>query len=380
MRIGIDFGGTKIEAAALDASGAFIARIREPNPGTYDAAISLVADLITRVEAEAGPAHSVGLAIPGSLSPRTGLIRNANSIYLNGRCFGDDLEATLGRPVRLANDANCLALSESADGAGVGAASLFGVILGTGCGGGIVVDGRVVAGPNRVAGEWGHTPLPWPREDEYPPPPHWCGQAGCLEMYLAGPGLAQSCGASNGAEVVRRAEAGDPAATLALDRHADRLARLVAQSFGLTRLTDSRRTAILAQLPSDVRLDDTEQFLWPSHEVGYRRTPEGVDRPLEHVALREIGAAMVALTAASAGIGTAELHRATLAVFGGLAGGEVMLGFAAYSAIRYARSRPDFALTWTLAYLWLAVAVALPALLALPLQEGTDYFCINGIT
>ncbi|WP_024353910.1 ROK family protein [Brevundimonas naejangsanensis] len=238
MRIGIDFGGTKIEAAALDASGAFIARIREPNPGTYDAAISLVADLIARVEAEAGPAHSVGLAIPGSLSPRTGLIRNANSIYLNGRCFGDDLEATLGRPVRLANDANCLALSESADGAGVGAASLFGVILGTGCGGGLVIDGKLVEGAQGVAAEIGHISLPWPSADEAPGPACWCGLHGCLETWVSGTGFQRDHEAATGRArtaqaIVDVARAGDVQAVAALNRYIGRLGRALAMVVNL---------------------------------------------------------------------------------------------------------------------------------------------------
>src|SRR5690606_6572280 len=238
MRIGIDFGGTKIEAAALDASGAFIARIREPNPGTYDAAISLVADLIARVEAEAGPAHSVGLAIPGSLSPRTGLIRNANSTYLNGRCFGDDLEATLGRPVRLANDADCLALSESADGAGVGAASLFGVTLCTGCGAGRVIDGKVVAGAPGDAAPTRDLSLPWPSADEAPGPACWCGLNGCLETWAAGTGFQRDHQAATGRAwtaqaIVDAARADDAQAAAALDRYIDRLGRALAMVVNL---------------------------------------------------------------------------------------------------------------------------------------------------
>lgn len=238
MRIGIDFGGTKIEAAALDASGAFTARIREPNPGNYDAALRLVADLIARVEAKAGPAHSVGLAIPGSPSPRTGLIRNANSTYLNGRCFGDDLEATLGRPVRLANDANCLALSESADGAGVGAASLFGVILGTGCGGGLVIDGKLVEGAHGVAAEIGHISLPWPSADEAPGPACWCGLHGCLETWVSGTGFQRDHEAASGRArtaqaIVDVARAGDVQAVAALNRYIDRLGRALAMVVNL---------------------------------------------------------------------------------------------------------------------------------------------------
>jgi fructokinase len=174
---------------------------------------------------ELGVRATVGIGIPGVISPATGLVKNANSIALNGHRFDHDMSEALAREVRVENDANCFALSEAADGAGQGAPCVFGVIIGTGCGGGIVVDGKVVGGRHRIAGEWGHTPLPWPRADEYPPPPCWCGQAGCLELYLAGPGLARSCDAPDAAAVLARAEAGDARAAAALDRHADRLAR-----------------------------------------------------------------------------------------------------------------------------------------------------------
>lgn len=230
MRIGVDFGGTKIEAAALDDAGAFAARIREPNPGDYDAAVALVASLIARVEAETGPARSIGLAIPGSPSPRTGLIRNANSTYLNGRRFGQDLEAALGRPVRLANDANCLALSEAVDGAGKGVASVFGVIVGTGCGGGLIIDGKLVEGAHGVAAEIGHISLPWPRAAEAPGPACWCGLNGCLETWVSGTGFQRDHEATTGRAwkaqaVVEAARSGDAGAAAALDRYIDRLGR-----------------------------------------------------------------------------------------------------------------------------------------------------------
>lgn len=238
MRIGVDFGGTKIEAAALDEDGAFAARIREPNPGSYDAALALVSDLITRVEAEAGAARSVGVAIPGSTSPRTGLIRNANSTYLNGRRFGDDLEAALGRPVRLANDANCLALSEAVDGAGEGVASLFGVIVGTGCGGGLIIDGKLVEGAHGVAAEIGHISLPWPSADEAPGPACWCGLNGCLETWVSGSGFQRDHERATGRAwkaqaVVEAAREGDPGAEAALDRYIDRLGRALAMAVNL---------------------------------------------------------------------------------------------------------------------------------------------------
>ena len=238
MRIGVDFGGTKIEAAALADDGAFAARIREPNPGSYDGALALVADLIARVEAEAGPARSVGLAIPGSPSPRTGLIRNANSVYLNGRRFSEDLETALDRPVRLANDANCLALSEAVDGAGAGADSVFGVILGTGCGGGLVIDGRLVAGAHGVAAEIGHISLPWPSAKEAPGPACWCGLNGCLETWVSGSGFQRDHEATTGRAwkaqaVVEAARDGDADAKAALDRYIDRLGRALAMAVNL---------------------------------------------------------------------------------------------------------------------------------------------------
>ena len=209
MRIGIDLGGTKTEIAVLDPAGAIVLRERVPTPPDYDGIVRTIAGLVHRAEASVGPA-TVGVGIPGTLSPATGLVKNANTQALIGRPLDRDLAALLAREIRIENDANCFALSEAADGAGAGHAVVFGVIIGTGCGGGIVVDGRVVPGRNRVAGEWGHTPLPWPRSDEYPQPRCWCGQHGCLELYLAGPGLARDGGAA------------DPAAR---DRHADRLAR-----------------------------------------------------------------------------------------------------------------------------------------------------------
>lgn len=224
-RIGIDLGGTKIEVAALDVAGGIAFRRRVDTPPGYDAVIAAIAALVQAAEAALGARASVGVGIPGVISPATGLVKNANSQILIGHALDQDLAAALARPVRVENDANCFALSEAADGAGAGQHCVFGVIMGTGCGGGIVVDGRILAGRNHIAGEWGHTPLPWPRPDEWPLPPCWCGQVGCLELYLAGPGLARSCGAPSAAEAERRAAAGDPAAVAAIERHADRLAR-----------------------------------------------------------------------------------------------------------------------------------------------------------
>jgi len=233
MRIGIDFGGTKIEAAAIDEAGGFSARIRRPNPGTYDGAIRLVGELIAEVEQLAGPARSVGLAIPGSPSPLTGLIRNANSQYLNGQPFQADLQQHLGRPVRLANDANCLALSEAVDGAGEGHASVYAVILGTGCGAGLVIDGKLVEGRHGVAAEMGHNPLPWPTLDEVPGPACWCGQSGCLETWISGSGFARAHRAATHREwtceqIIDAVRSGDLEAVQQMDLLRDRVARALA--------------------------------------------------------------------------------------------------------------------------------------------------------
>ena len=187
VRIGVDFGGTKIEAAALDGAGKFLSRLRKPTPRDYDVAIETVLALVAETEALTGRCERIGFAIPGSISPRTGLIRNANSTFLNGRPFAQDLAGALGRPVRLANDANCLAVSEALDGAGAGFDVVFAMILGTGVGGGLAVGGRPVAGRNGVTGEVGHMPLPWAGPDETPGPDCWCGLNGCMELYLSGP-------------------------------------------------------------------------------------------------------------------------------------------------------------------------------------------------
>jgi len=224
-RIGIDLGGTKIEVAALDPIGQIAFRRRIDTPAAYNGIIAGIAALVQAAEAALGARASVGVGIPGIISPATGLVKNANSQVLIGHTLDRDLVDALSRPVRVDNDANCFALSEASDGAGAGQRCVFGVILGTGCGGGIVVNGQVLPGRNCIAGEWGHTPLPWPRADEWPQPPCWCGQVGCLELYLAGPGLARSCGAPNAAAVKQRAAAGDAVALAALERHADRLAR-----------------------------------------------------------------------------------------------------------------------------------------------------------
>jgi len=230
IQIGIDFGGTKIEAAALSPEGRVLSTLRAATPGDYETALTVVRDLVDRTEQAVGGRGSVGVGAPGSISPRTGLIRNANTTYLNGRRFREDLEAALERPIRLANDANCLALSEAVDGAAAGARVTFAVIIGTGCGGGLVVDGKLVEGANGVGGEWGHVPLPWPKAEESPGPQCWCGRHGCLETWISGTGFRRDFrehgGADlSGAAIVEAAAAGDPVAQGALDRYLDRLAR-----------------------------------------------------------------------------------------------------------------------------------------------------------
>jgi fructokinase len=230
IQVGVDFGGTKIEAAALSPDGRFLARVRAPNPGSYDAAIATVRDLIGQAEQQAGGRGTIGVGAPGSVSPRTGVMRNANSTWLNGRRFREDLEAGLGRSVRLANDANCLALSEAVDGAAAGLAGVFAVIIGTGCGGGLAIDGKLVEGANGVAGEWGHTPLPWPKPEESPGPACWCGRHGCLETWISGTGFrrdhAERTGQDlTGEEIIAAARAGDAEAQASFDRYLDRLGR-----------------------------------------------------------------------------------------------------------------------------------------------------------
>jgi fructokinase len=235
-RLGIDLGGTKIAGIVLDRDGQAVAEQRCPTPrNDYAGSLRAIADMVGALEArvpsgQPGPRPSVGIGMPGSISPRIGKVQNANSTWINGRPFQQDLEAALGRPVRLANDANCFALSEAEDGAGRGVATVFGVILGTGCGGGIVVDGRVITGRHAMGGEWGHTPLPWARPDEAPGPQCWCGRHGCLETWLSGPGLAadhrRSSGQTMAGEAIAAAAAaGDPAARASLERHTERLAR-----------------------------------------------------------------------------------------------------------------------------------------------------------
>jgi fructokinase len=229
----VDLGGTKVEAVVLDPEGRERVRLRRPTPRGYPATVEAVVALIRAVEEEAGGRGTVGVGIPGTVSPVTGRIKNANSTWLNGMPLDRDLARRLGRPVRLMNDANCFVLSEAVDGAGAGADPVFGVILGTGVGGGLVVGGRILAGSQRIAGEWGHTPLPRPGPEERPGPACWCGRRGCVETFLSGPGLAGDHARVTGREwtpeeIAVRAGAGDPGARAALDRYAERLGRSLA--------------------------------------------------------------------------------------------------------------------------------------------------------
>ena len=229
MRIGIDLGGTKIEALALDDAGVELGRRRSATPqGDYDGTIRAIVEHVSALESETGRRGSIGVCMPGAESLATGLIKNANSVCLIGRPLASDLAAALERPVRLANDANCFTLSEATDGAAAGADMVFGVILGTGVGGGCVVDGRILAGVNGICGEWGHNPLPWPTDDERPGPPCYCGREGCVETFLSGSGLARDYaldGNTEPSEITRRAAAGEPAAKAVVERYCDRLAR-----------------------------------------------------------------------------------------------------------------------------------------------------------
>jgi fructokinase len=234
MRIGLDLGGTKIEGVALDEDGRELARRRVPTPRhDYDETLRAMARLVRDLEAETGRCGTVGVGMPGALSPATGLVKNANSTWLIGQPLDRDLGALLERPLRFANDANCFALSEAVDGAGAGARVVFGVIVGTGTGGGIVVDRKVLTGPNAIAGEWGHNPLPWPGEGEWPGPPCYCGKTGCVETFLSGPGMARDHREATGEalaaeEVAARAEGGDAAAAATLGRYEERMARALA--------------------------------------------------------------------------------------------------------------------------------------------------------
>ncbi len=230
MRIGIDLGGTKTEGIALAADGRELARRRVDSARHYEGTLDTIAGLVRHLESETGARGTVGVGTPGAVTPDAGVVKNSNSTFINGQPLGRDLEARLGRPVRLMNDANCFALSEAADGAAAGAPVVFGVILGTGVGGGLVVGGRCLVGANLIGGEWGHNPLPWPAADELPGPPCYCGKRGCVESFLSGPGLERDHAAHAGRavasrDVVRAAAEGEPDAAATMARYHDRLAR-----------------------------------------------------------------------------------------------------------------------------------------------------------
>jgi len=268
MRIGIDLGGTKIEGIAIADDGAERLRRRIPAPrGDYGKTLTAVAGLVHTIEGELGVQGTVGVGIPGTISPATGLIKNANSTWLIGRPLAEDLPRLLGRPVRLANDANCFALSEATDGAAAGAGVVFGVIVGTGTGGGVVVNGRVLTGANAIAGEWGHNPLPAPRAGESPGPPCYCGRRGCIETFLSGPALAREYAEAGGAsvtaqEVAARATAGEARALAVLEAYAERMARALAS---VMNLLDPDVIVLGGGLSNIDRLYERVPQLWSPH-------------------------------------------------------------------------------------------------------------------
>ena len=235
LSLGVDLGGTKIEVVALDAQGVIVRRKRIATPqGDYRQSVQAIAGLVVALEDELGISGTVGIGVPGSISPTTGLIRNANSTCLNGKPLKQDVEQLLKRPVAVSNDANCFALSESTDGAAAGASSVFAVIIGTGTGSGMVINGRVINGANGIAGEWGHNPLPWPSSAENPGPDCWCGLQGCIETWLSGPGMTrdhqESTGLEMGADlIVAASKDGNQQAEETLQRYEHRLARALAQ-------------------------------------------------------------------------------------------------------------------------------------------------------
>jgi predicted NBD/HSP70 family sugar kinase/GNAT superfamily N-acetyltransferase len=268
MRIGVDLGGTKIEIAALDDAGAVRVRRRIATPpGDYPATIEAIARLVEAVESELGVRATIGIAMPGAISLATGRVKNANSTCLNGQPLREDLERRLGREVRLANDANCFALSEAVDGAASGCAVVFGVILGTGVGGGIVVDRKVVSGINAIAGEWGHNPLPLPQGGDLPLPACYCGRHGCVETYLSGPALAADHEKLTGQRleanaIVSGAEKGDAGCVSTLERYEERLARALA---GVINLLDPDVIVLGGGLSNIQRLYERIPRLWGAH-------------------------------------------------------------------------------------------------------------------
>ena len=268
MRIGIDLGGTKIEGIALGDDASVLVRRRIPTPrDDYHQTLAAIVTLIREIEQEVGRVGTVGVSMPGAISPATGLVKNANSTWLNGRLICEDLPRLLGRPIRFANDANCFALSEATDGAASGADVVFGVIIGTGTGGGIVVNRHVLMGRNAIAGEWGHNPLPAPRDGEWPGPPCYCGRSGCIETFLSGPGLARDYEASGGSmlpasDIARRAAAGEPLALACVARYEERMARALAS---VINLLDPVVVVLGGGLSNIDRLYTSVPNLWPPY-------------------------------------------------------------------------------------------------------------------
>jgi len=271
VRIGVDLGGTKIEALAFDRAGRELFRRRVPTPiGDYEGTVRAIAELVAGADAAvpaAGPRASIGVGIPGTISPATGLIKNANSVCLIGHALDKDLGAAIGRPVRLANDADCFALSEAVDGAGAGNSIVFGAILGTGAGSGLVVNTQLVRGPNAITGEWGHNPLPWPREEELPGPDCYCGLKGCNETFISGTGLSLDYAAATGqsasaADIVTRSEAGEAAAAASVARYIDRLARATAT---VINLIDPHVIVLGGGMSKVARLYTDVPRLWPKY-------------------------------------------------------------------------------------------------------------------
>ncbi len=267
MRIGVDVGGTKIEAILLDSTGEEFARRRRDSPqGDYSATLLSIGALVEELEHDGTTAATVGVGIPGTISSRTGLVKNANSTWLIGHPLQYDLEQQLNRPVRVANDADCFAVSEATDGAARGARSVFGVILGTGVGGGLCWEGRPIQGPNAIAGEWGHNPLPWPEDDERPGPDCYCGLRGCLETFLSGPGLERDHFERTGEhctpqEISERAVGESPKCLETLKRYEHRLARGLAS---VINIFDPEVIVLGGGLSNMERIYHTVPTLWPS--------------------------------------------------------------------------------------------------------------------
>jgi fructokinase len=263
MRIGVDLGGTKIEALALADDDRVLLRRRVPTPrNDYDATIAAVAELVHSLERELGTRASVGIGHPGSLSPTTGLIRNANTTALNGRPLDRDLRVALERDLQLANDANCFAVSEASDGAAAGLRCVFGVIIGTGVGAGLAIDGRAWVGVNAIAGEWGHNPLPRPRDDERPGMRCYCGRTGCIETFLSGQGLVDDHGSLDAQTIIAAAAEGDTDCMRTVERYADRLARALAM---VINIVDPDAIVLGGGLSNCATLYELVPQLWVEH-------------------------------------------------------------------------------------------------------------------